>query len=73
MEYAIMFAACFVGGFLGAFLGSRRYKDTPVPVETPAAVERFIRKAFNLPEPEKLNNDNAINKWLYPPVGEVEQ
>jgi hypothetical protein len=71
MEYTIMFAVCFVGGFFGAFLGGRFHKSTPVPVETPS-VERLIRKTFGLPEPEKLNNVNAVVSWLYPPVGEVE-
>ncbi len=71
MEYAIMFAVCFVGGFFGAFFGGRFHKGTPVPVETPS-VERLIRKTFGLPEPEKLNNVNAVVSWLYPPVGEVE-
>lgn len=64
MEYAYMFAACFVGGFLGAIVGNSRIKDTPVPIE------KLVRSVFK-PSAEparKLTFDRVHDRWLFKEV-----
>ncbi len=68
MEYLYMVAACLVGSFFGAYFGSRKDKDTPLPVEK---LFRSVKKVFT-PETTTQEFDKVYASWLYHRPNEVE-
>ena len=65
MEYAYMFAACFVGGFFGAIVGNSRIKNTPVPIEK--LIKAVTRQPSADPD-RKLKYDKVHDRWLFKEV-----